>query len=158
MAKPSFRVQHLVYCSSIEYVDPHRPYRNTILNGVDFVLGIPSGTEFPFDPEEFWLFARFYSNSDLTGRTWPLSIICNWLDSPTGEEEVEVWRRNLGPITFRRPGAVIDRNWVFRNPEGERTYRFPGPGRYAFKLGYDINKWPFWRAKASEYISVEVQR
>ena len=157
MVRPSFRVQYLAYCASIEYLDPHRPYRNTILNGVDFVFGVPPGTEFPFDPEEFWLFARFYSTSDLTGDTRSMSIICYWLDSPTGEEEVEIWTRDIGPIAFRRPHGVIDRNWVFRNPEGETTYRFPGPGRYAFKLGYAVDKWSHWRVKAREYISVEVQ-
>jgi hypothetical protein len=157
MARLSFKVQYLVYCASIEYIDPHRPYRNTILNGVDYVLGIPTGSEFPFDPDEFWLFARFYSTSDLTGDTRPLSLNCYWLDSPTGEGEIEIWTRNLGPITFRRASAVIDRNWVFRNPEGEKSYRFPGPGRYAFKIGYAINKWPHWRVKGHEYITVEVQ-
>ena len=159
MARPSFRVQYLVYCTSIEYVDPHRPYRDTILNGVDYVFGAPPGTEFSFDPEEFWLFARFFSTSDQAGDSRPLSIVCYWLDSPTELEgtEVEVWRRDIGPITFRRPFAVIDRNWVFRNPlEHDKTYRFPGPGRYVFKLEQATKKYPHWQMKAREFISIEV--
>jgi hypothetical protein len=158
MARPKFAVQHFVFSEAVDYRNRARPHRNTILDGVDYVFGAPVGTEVPFDPLEFWLFARFYSTSDLIGDTRSLSIICYWLDSPTGDEEVEVWTRDIGPITFRRPYAVVDRTWVFRNPEeGEKTYRFPGPGTYAFKLGHATNKYPNWRVKAREYISVEVQ-
>lgn len=76
MTRPSFKVQHFVFCTAIDYRDRAQPHRNTILDGVDFVFGIPPGIEFPFDPEEFWLFARFYSTSDRTGDTKPLSITC----------------------------------------------------------------------------------
>lgn len=157
MARP-FVVQHFVFCELIDYRNRARPHRNTILDGVDFVFGAPAGTEFPFDPDEFWLFARFYSTSDQTGDTRPLSVVCYWLDSPTGEEEVELWTRHLGPITFRTAYAAIDRTWVFRNPQdGEKTYRFLGPGRYVFRLGHATKKYPNWRVKATEYIQVEAQ-
>lgn len=155
MARPSFVVQHFVYCPSVEYQDPHRPHRNTILSGVDYIFAVPPGTEFPFEPEEFWLFARFFRTSDAAGQTRPLWIACFWLDSPTGEEEAEVWARNVGPVVLHHP--VCDRSWVFRNPSGGTRSSFPGPGRYMFKLMHETSKYPNWRVRAREYVRVEVQ-
>ncbi|MBY0460608.1 MAG: hypothetical protein K2V38_25100 [Gemmataceae bacterium] len=150
-----FVVQHFVFCDRIDYRDRTRPHQNSILDGVDYAFAIPAGTEFPFEPEEFWLFARFLRTSDDEGETRPLWVVCYWLDSPTGDEEVEVWARNIGPVMLRRP--VGDRPWVFRNSAGEKTYRFPGPGRYVFKLMHEIDKYPNWRVRAREYIRVEVR-
>jgi hypothetical protein len=155
-----FLVQHFVFCEAIDYRDRSRPHRNTILDGVDYVFGIPPGTEFPFDPEEFWLFARLYlikgrAGGDSPLRTPPLWIVCCWID-PQTDEEIEAWTRELPePVTFRR--SVADRSWAFRNPEGEKTYRFPHAGLYVFKLGYWVNRGTDFRVKAREYISLEVQ-
>jgi hypothetical protein len=59
VARP-FVLQYLIFCESVEYLDPARPHRDSVLNRVDYVLSAPPGTEFPFEPVEFWLFARFY--------------------------------------------------------------------------------------------------
>lgn len=156
MARPSFTVQYLIFCTSVEYPDARRPFRDSTLNGVDFVFGVPPNTEFPVEPEEFWLFARLYSTSDQTGDTRQLSIRCLWLDDLSGQG-VEVWRRKLPAVTFRQPRAILDRAWAFRNVEGGIPFRFPGPGRYLFQLRYRIREWPRFRVVAQEYISIEVQ-
>jgi hypothetical protein len=140
----------------VEYPDVLRPQRQSTLNGVDFVYEVPPNAELPVAPDEFWLYARFYSTSDLTGATRPLTITCLWLDSPTGKP-VRVWSRDLGRVVFRRPRAVFDRAWAFRNTEGEETYRFPGFGRYEFRLWYRAPKTHARRVKAREYVSVEVK-
>lgn len=150
-----FVVQHFVFCDRLDYRDRTQPHWNSILDGVDYAFVVPAGTEFPFEPEEFWLFARFIRTSDDAGETRPLWIACHWLDSPSGEEEVEVWAREVGPVTLRRP--VSDRPWVLRNTADEKAYCFPGPGRYVFKLMHEISKYPHRRVRAREYIRVEVR-
>jgi hypothetical protein len=114
MARPSFSVQHLIFCTSVSYPDVRRPQRNSTLDGVDFVLEVPPNTEFPFEPLEFWLYARIYSTSDDVGETPPLFVTCVWLDAPDGQE-VEVWTHSLGRIAFRQPRVVLERGWPFRN-------------------------------------------
>ena len=156
MARPSFVVQHLIFCTSVEYPDALRPQRQSTLNGVDFVFEVPPNAEPPVEPEEFWLYARFYSTSDLTGATQRLAVTCLWLDGPTGRP-ARIWSRDLGRVAFRRPRAVFDRAWAFRNVGNERTYRFPGFGRYEFRLWYRAPKTRARRVKAQEYISVEVK-
>lgn len=151
----SFYVHHLICCESVEYLDPTRPYRDSILNRVDYSLRAPPNTEFPFEPAEFWLFARFYWLRDLPGRTPPLMVRCMWRDHPSGAE-VEVWRRNIGRVGFRGSDDVIDRSWAFRNFEDTAPYRFPGIGRYEFRLCCLIRKWPWQRVVGSEHIRVEV--
>src|SRR5579872_354127 len=79
---------------------------NSTLNGVDFVFDVPPGTEFPFAPDEFWLFARFYSKSDRTGVLPPLSVTCVWLDSPNGQS-TEVWTHDLPPVTFNKTHGLL---------------------------------------------------
>lgn len=133
-----------------------RPLRDSTLNGVDYVFGVPPGTEFPFEPDEFWLYARFYSQSDVTGDSRPLSVTCAWLDDPNGQQ-VDVWTHQIGRVAFRRPRTVFDRAWAFRNTEGSRKFRFPGLGRYEFRLWHPSRKWPHERVKAHEYIKLEVQ-
>jgi hypothetical protein len=155
MARPSFVVQHLIFCTSVEYPDALRPQRHSTLNGVDFVFEIPPGAEPPIEPDEFWLYARFYSTSDDTGDTPRLSISCLWLDGPAGRK-VKVWTRPPGRITFRRARAVVDRAWVFRNTDSDKSFRFPGLGRYEFRLCHRARTWPNRRVKANEFISVEV--
>jgi hypothetical protein len=156
MARPSFVVQHLIFCTSVEYPDVLRPLRQSTLNGVDFVFEVPPGTEPPVEPDEFWLYARFYSTSDRIGDTRPLTLTCLWLDGPTGRP-ARVWSRRIGRINFRRPRAVFDRAWTFRNIAGGGTYRFPGFGRYELRLWYRDPKTRGRRVKAQEFISVEVK-
>jgi hypothetical protein len=151
----SFAVHYLIFCESVEYLDPSRPHRDSILNRVDYVLQTPPGTEFPFEPPEFWLFARFYWLRDRPGRTPPLTVSCVWLDPPSGDE-VEVWQRPIGPVRVARPNAVIDRAWVFRNFSDDAPYPFPGAGQYEFRLWYQRQPWSVVRVKAREYIRVEV--
>jgi hypothetical protein len=153
MARP-FALHYLVFCESVDYLDPARPHRDSVLNRVDYVLSAPAGTEFPFEPPEFWLFARFYWLRDRPGRTPPLTINCVWLDSPGGEE-VEVWQRPIGRVRFSRPSAVVDRAWAFRNFPGDAPYPFPGLGRYEFRLWYQLRAWTEERVIAREYIRVE---
>ena len=154
MARPSFHVHYLIFCTSVEYPDVHRPQRNSTLNGVDFVLEVPPGTEFPFVPDEFWLFARLYSRSDRTGILPPLSVTCVWLDSPNGHA-TDIWTHDLPRISFNKTHAVIDRGWVFRNTETENKFLFPGLGRYEFRLWHSMTRWPNMRVKAREYILLE---
>jgi hypothetical protein len=154
MARP-FAVQYLIFCESVEYLDPARPYRDSVLNRVDYVLSAPPGTEFPFEPLEFWLFARFYWLRDRPGKSRPLTISCVWRDHPSGNE-MEVWHRDIGAVRFHSPAAVIDRCWAFRNYEGGMTFEFPGLGRYRFELWYPVRVWPNRRVVAREHILVEV--
>jgi hypothetical protein len=156
VARPSFVVQHLIFCTGVSYPDVRRPQRNSTLDGVDFVYEVPPNSEFPIEPAEFWLYARLYSTSDDVGDTPPLSVACVWLDAPD-LQEVEVWTHALAPVTFHRPRAVIDRAWVFRNYEGGPSYRFPFAGRYVFRLKHPIRKYPGYRVRAEEYVSVEVK-
>jgi hypothetical protein len=139
MGRPSFHVQYLVYCTSIDYLDRNRPHRNSILSGVDFSFQAAPNTEFPFEPEEFWLFARFYSLRDGAGSTPSLTVTCVWLDSPGGQE-VEVWHRVLGPVRFLQPFEVLDRSWTFRNFADDVRYPFLGVGRYEFRLWHSTRK------------------
>lgn len=151
-----FVVQHLVFCTSVEYPDVRRPQRNSTLGGVDYVFAFPPATEFPFEPDEFWLFARFFALADRPFDTRPLFVTCVWRNHPSGQE-TDIWTHALGRVTFRSPGAVLDRGWAFRNTEGERKFRFPGPGHYEFRLWHPVRKWPHERVKAREYIKLEVQ-
>jgi hypothetical protein len=130
--------------------------RNSTLNGVDFIFAVPPNTEIPFVPNEFWLYARFYSLSDVIGNTPPLKVSCVWHDSPTGKK-AKVWMRNLGSVRFSQPHQVMDRAWVFRNSGDEVQYDFPGLGRYEFRLWHTMKKWPGRKVKAREYMKVEVQ-
>ena len=132
-----------------------RPQRNSTLDGVDFVFEVPPNAEFPIEPAEFWLYARLYSTSDDVGDTPPLSVTCVWLDDPSGLEVV-AWTHTLGREPLRRPRAVVDRGWAFRNYEGGPSFRFPFAGRYVFRLWQATRKYPNVRVKAEEYISVEV--
>lgn len=151
----SFVVQYLIFCESVEYLDPLRPHRDSVLNRVDYVLGAPPGTEFPFEPPEFWLFARFYWMRDRPGSTPPLTVSCVWLDRPRGGE-VEVWRRSLGRVIFHHPHQVADRAWPFRNFLDHPVYRFPGVGRYEFRLWSRERRLGRRRVQRREYIRVEV--
>jgi hypothetical protein len=155
MARPAFAVHYLIFCESVEYIDPSRPYRDSILNRVDYVLSVPPGTEFPFETTEFWLFARFYWLRDRPGSTPPLTVSCVWLDSPSGEE-VEVWQRDIGRVRILRPNDVIDRGWAFRNYPDSAPFSFPGVGRYEFRLWYPIQPWPGHRIVGREHIRVEI--
>jgi hypothetical protein len=157
MVRSQFVVQHFVFCASIDYRDRTRPNRNTILDGVDYVFGAPPGTEFPFEPDEFWLYARLYSTTDDIGECRPLTVTCSWLDSPGSEDPVEIWQRAIGPLRFVRPHGVIDRSWVFRNTESEATYRFPAAGRYEFALWHSTKKFPNRRVVAREFVRIEAQ-
>jgi hypothetical protein len=151
-----FVVHHLIFCDTVEYLDPNRPHRDSTLNRVDYVLPAPSNTEFPFAPDEFWLFARFYWLRDWPGSTPPLTVSCVWLDSPTGDE-VEVWQRDIGRVRFLRPNAVIDRSWAFRNYDVvPPPYPFPGVGRYEFRLWCPIRQWPWQHVVGHEHIRVEI--
>jgi hypothetical protein len=149
-----FAVHYLVFCERVEYLDPHRPHRDSTLNGVDFALRVPPGTEFPFEPPEFWLFARFYWMRDVPGATQPLIVSCVWLDPPVGDE-VEVWQRGLGRVSFHQPYGVSDRAWVFRNAPDAPQFRFPGVGRYEFRLWHALRGWNRQRVVRREYIRVE---
>lgn len=156
MARLSFVVQHLVFCTSVEYPNVSRPQRDSSLHGVDYVFGVPPSTEFPFEPEEFWLHARFFSLRDQPFDTRGLFVTCVWRNHPSGQE-TDIWTHALGPISFRRPQAVLDRGWAFRNTESDRKFRFPGAGAYEFRLWHRTRKWPHERVKAHEYIKLEVQ-
>jgi hypothetical protein len=155
MARPSFTVQHLIFCTGVSYPDVRRPLRNNTLDGVDYVFEVPPDTEFPFEPAEFWLYARIYSTSDDIGDTPPLFVTCVWRDAPGGQE-TEAWTYSLGRIALRRPRVVLERGWPFRNYEGGMLIRFPGAGRYSFQLWHPTRRWPHKRVKATEYIYVEV--
>jgi hypothetical protein len=154
MARP-FVVHYLIFCETVEYLDPNRPHRDSILNRVDYVLPAPPGPEFPFEPTEFWLFVRFYWMRDRPGSTPPSTVSCMWLDSPGGDE-VEVWQRDIGRVRFHQPNQVSDRAWVFRNYPNDAPYPFPGVGRYEFRLWHAIQKWGQRRVKRREFIRVEV--
>jgi hypothetical protein len=156
MARPSFVVRYLIFCESVEYPDALRPVRRSTLNGVDYVFEVPPGTEPPIEPTEFWLYARLYSTSDLAGATRPLTLTCLWLDGPT-DKPVRVWSWKAGPITFRRPRGVVQRAWAFRNTGTEATFRFPGFGRYEFRLWYRDPRTRARRVKAQEFVTVEVK-
>jgi len=153
MARP-FAVHYLIFCESVEYIDPTRPHRDSILNRVDYELRAPPGTEFPFEPPEFWLFARFYWLRDRPGRTPSLTVSCVWRDHPSGNE-VEIWQRDIGRVRFLRTNEVIDRAWAFRNYPDHAQYPFPGLGRYEFQLWYS-GRWSGVRVKAREHIRVGV--
>ena len=155
MARPSFTVKHLIFCTEVHYPDVRRPQRNSTLDGVDYVFGVSPDTEFPFEPAEFWLYARLYSTSDGVGETPPLYVTCVWQDAPGGQE-VEIWTHSLGRIALRQPGVVLERGWSFRNYEGGLSFRFPNPGRYAFQLWHPTRRYPRKRVKATEFIRVEV--
>ncbi len=150
----AFVAQYLIFCETVEYLDPNRPHRDSTLNRVDYVLTAPPNTEFPFEPSEFWLFARFYWLRDRAGSTPPLTVSCVWLDSPSGNDP-EVWRRRLGPVRFHQANQVSDRAWAFRNAPDFAPYRFPGIGRYEFRLWHP-GRGSGRRVRASEFIRVEV--
>jgi hypothetical protein len=154
MARP-FVVHYLIFCDTVEYLDPNRPHRDSTLNRVDYVLPAPPNTEFPFEPPEFWLFARFYWLRNRPGSTAPLTVSCVWHDSPTGDE-VEAWQRHIGRVRFLRPNDVIDRAWAFRNHPDAAPYRFPGIGRYEFRLWYPHQQGLGRRVVSSEHIRVEI--
>ncbi|WP_439621052.1 hypothetical protein [Gemmata sp.] len=149
-----FAVQYLVFCTSVEHPDVRRPQRNSTLSGVDYVFEVPPGTEFPFEPDEFWLYARIYWLRDRPGSTPPLTISCVWLDAPGGKE-VEIWQRPVGVVQFTRPGDVRSRAWVFRNTPGDAQYPFPGLGRYVFRLWHPT-RWSGERTRSREYIRIGV--
>jgi hypothetical protein len=85
MARPSFKVHYLIFCTSVEYPNVQRPQRSSTLNGIDFVLEVPHGTEFPFVPDEFWLFARFSFP-----RSWTIRI------STLAPEQKMAWYASKG--------------------------------------------------------------
>ena len=155
MARPSFSVKHLIFCTGVSYPDVRRPQRNSTLDGVDYVFEVPPDAECPIEPTVFWLYARLYSTSDEVGETPPLYVTCAWQDAPD-EREVEVWTYSLGRISLRRPRVVLERGWSFRNSEDAVSFQFPRLGRYVFRLWHSIRRWPRKRVKATEFIRVEV--
>jgi hypothetical protein len=112
------------------------------------VYRIAPDTEFPFEFEEFWLYARFFLLNGTTG-TRVMWIETVWLDHPRGDQVVA--SLPLATVRFSAHRAAQNVAWVFR------PLRMPGLGRYEFRLMCRTRSWggTAERVVAREYILIE---
>lgn len=131
------RVQHFVACRRVEVIRATRDAPYT-LHEVNYRYVVPEDAEWPAKLPSLWLFARFMNGTGK--RHFTLGVI--WLDGPQANETAVAYY-DL-PVQFPADAAVVARGW---NVSG---VRYPGPGRYAFRLSDDRRD----RLLAAEYIEV----
>jgi hypothetical protein len=152
MARPKIVVQHFLVCRAVAWDGPAGPHTPRTLEGVSYVFGVPPGTEFPFESEELWLFARLFNENDVAGDR-RLFVDMIWMDSPGGARTLLT--HDLGRIPFRPGRPVVDHAWSLRQ------LAFPGPGQYELRLWHRVRwRWAATRTArvvAREYFRIEYQ-
>jgi len=136
MAKLKFRVRHFIACPDIVVVRaaPDNPYT---LRDVNYNFDIPADQEWPIRFDEFWLYVRFYNGR---GKRY-FAVDVAWLDSPLGIEEI----CSFDPMTVPFPVDPVHSRALRVS-----AVRYPGPGRYRFRLRRSGKK----RVLAEEYINL----
>jgi hypothetical protein len=116
-----FAVQHFVACASVAVVQAgvNNPYT---LRDVVYAYLVPADQEWPVRLADLWLFSRFFHG--IGTREFAVQVV--WLDGPSGAEEVCEFRGIM--VQFPAGEPVHSRAWRVA------AVRYPGPGRYAFRL------------------------
>jgi hypothetical protein len=114
-------VKYLVACTRATkpFDRPDDPYT---LHEVRFSFAVPAENEWPVRLTNLWLFVRFYSGSGT--RTFTVAVV--WVDPSDGEERELCFYD--WTVTFREGDLVHERI------SNVSAVRFPGPGRYAFRM------------------------
>ena len=137
MANRTFRVQHLVACPDVvvTHVAPDNPYT---LRDVSYNFDIPPEREWPIRLDGLWLYVRFFNGRG----TRYFAVDVAWLDSPSGLQEI----CSFDPLTVPFPADPVHSRvlWV-------GAVRYPGPGRYRFRLRRSGRK----RVLAEEFINLQ---
>jgi hypothetical protein len=136
MAKLKFHVQHFIACPDIVVVRaaPDNPYT---LRDVSYNYDVPADQEWPIRFDEFWLYVRFFNGRG----TRHFAVDVAWLDSPSGLEEI----CSFEPLTVPFPGDPVHSRALRVG-----AVRYPGPGRYRFRLRRHGRK----QVLAEEYINL----
>jgi hypothetical protein len=138
MAKRRLTVQHFIACPDIRVVRaaPDNPYT---LRDVSYYYDVPGDQEWPVRLDDLWLYVRFFGGR----RTRAFGVDVRWLDAPNRPQLI----CEYDPlVVYFRPGETVhSRAWRFG------TIRYPGPGRYHFRLRRSDDD---TRTLANEYISI----
>jgi hypothetical protein len=136
MAKLKCRVQHFIACPDIVVVQaaPDNPYT---LRDVSYHFDVPAEQEWPIRFEEFWLYVRFFNGRG----TRYFAVDVAWLDSPSGRQEI----CSFDPLTVLFPADPVHSRALRVD-----AVRYPGPGRYRFRLRSSGRK----AVLAEEYINL----
>jgi hypothetical protein len=116
-----FTAQHFVACPTIEVdrAGVNNPYT---LRDVAYICVVTADQEWPVRLTDLWLYVRFFNG---TGSR-EFAVLVVWLDGPSGREEVCEFQGIV--VRFPAGEPVHSRAWRVA------TVRYPGPGRYVFRL------------------------
>lgn len=136
MSKSAFRIQHFVACPDIVVVRvaPDNPYT---LRDVSYNFDVSGEQEWPIRFDELWLYVRFFNGRG----TRYFAVDVAWLDSPSGEREL----CSFDPLTVPFPADPVHSRALRVS-----AVRYPGPGRYRFRLRRSGRK----KVLAEEYINL----
>lgn len=129
MARPKLAVKHFLVCRAAPWDGAPGPHTPRTLEGVCHRLGVPPGTEAPFEVEELWVYLRVFNMNAGAARI-PFHLALIWLDAPGSP--YRVWTRPLAALTFRPNRGVVEAAYSVRNTS------FPGTGWYEFRLSREV--------------------
>lgn len=137
MAKRRLTVQHFIACPDIKVVRaaPDNPYT---LGDVNYHFDIPGDQEWPIRFDDMWLYVRFFGGKGKQA----FGVDVFWLDAPN--RPVLICEFDPLVVAFRPGEPVHSRVWRIA------TVRYPGAGRYQFRLRDSDGT----RAMAKEYINL----
>ena len=133
MARPKIEVKQFVVCRAAPWEGPAGPRTPRTLEGVCHRIGVPPGTEFPFEVENLWTYLRLF-NMNAGAGTVPMYLGLIWTDAPRGPRRM--WTRSHVRIPFRSDRMVVE------TAVSVRGIAFPGSGWYEFRLMRELRlKW-----------------
>ncbi len=142
-----FRVHHFLACESVSWQGPAGVRSSRTLEGVNFRYDVPPDTEFPFQQDEFWLYARIFligeEDRDIEFRIRIVHHLREQTLRKVGIVQVSPVR-----LTVQRPVANVA--WAIR------PAIFPAPGLFEFQLCELRVDWQRRkRIVAREYVRIE---
>jgi hypothetical protein len=131
------RVQHFLACPSVTVARAAagNPYT---LRDVGYHFDVPAGREWPVRLDDLWLYVRFFDGRG----TRDFAVGVWWLDAPGRPLLV----CEFDPLVVRFPPGDSVHSRVWR----VAAVRYPGPGRYEFRLRRSGRR----RALAREFINI----
>ena len=148
MARPKIDIRHFVVCRAVSWEGPPGPYTLRTLEGVCHRFGVPPGTEFPFEVDEFWTYLRVFNMNAGTG-TIPFFLTLLRTGMPGTPQRI--WTRPYTQIPFRPGRGVVEAAFSLKR------VTFPAPGWYEFRLSREVRlRWQTRRLiVAREHVLIE---
>ena len=133
MARPKIEVKHFIVCQAASWEGPAGPHTPRTLEGVCHRIGVPPGTEFPFEVENLWTYLRLF-NTNAGAGTVNLHLGLIWTDASGGPRRIGTQPHVR--IPFRPDRGVVE------TAVSVRPIAFPGAGWYEFRLTREVRlKW-----------------